>query len=84
MITLFLLSSLSAIILAVSFWLLKKHRANVRHHRFRMGMIGSDALLTETLHQRLCQRQPQTDWLNPHVMRGKINRELRTANREHS
>lgn len=34
--------------------------------------IGRDALLTETLHQRLCHRQPVTDWLNPCVMRGKV------------
>lgn len=82
--TLFLLSSLSAMLCISGLIVLRKHRANVRHHNFRMGMIGSDARLTETLHQRLCHRQPQTDWLNPHVMRGKINRELRTANREPS
>lgn len=78
------LALISASLCITGLVVLRRHRANVRHHRFRMGLIGSDALLTETLHQRLCHRQPQTDWLNPHVLRGKINRELRTANREHS
>lgn len=57
---------------AIGAWLLIRHRRNVRHHRFEMGTIGRDPRLTETLHQRLCERQPDTDWLSQHVMRRKV------------
>lgn len=63
---------LAIALLVVAFVVLAKHRRNVRHHRFTMGMIGSDPLLTQTLHNRMLQQQPDTDWLNPHVMRAKI------------
>lgn len=65
---------------ALGAWLLIRHRRNVRHHRFSMGLIGSDPRLTETLHQRLCERQPDIDWLNPNVMRRKVSAWL---NRNH-
>lgn len=61
--------------LALACWLVRiliKHRRNVSHHRFSMGTIGRDPALTEALHALMSQKQPQTDWLNPHVLRGKI------------
>lgn len=51
--------------------------ALIRHMRAERrrrlpGLIGSHPRLTETLHQRLCHRQPQTDWLNEHDLRRKV------------
>lgn len=77
-----LLITIHGLMLAI----LIRHRRNVRHHRFTMGVIGSDPQLTQTLHDRMLRRQPQADWLNPHVMRAKLtawrNREQRTGNRK--
>ena len=53
-------------------WILIRHRRNVAHHRFSMGMIGSDPVMTQVLHDRMLNRQPDTDWLNPHIMRAKV------------
>lgn len=57
--------------------LLMKHRRNVRNHRDRMPVIGSDPKLTKALHQRLCANQPLSDWLNPYNLRAKCRRWLR-------
>lgn len=56
--------------------LLIRHLRAERRRRLP-GLIGRHPRLTETLHQRLCHRQPQTDWLSPHVMRRKIRAWLR-------
>jgi hypothetical protein len=57
-------------------WLFIRH-CRAERHRARIPVIGSSPLHTEVLHQRLCDKQPQTDWLNPHVMRAKIHAWLR-------
>jgi len=61
----------------IAFAVLIKHRRNVAHHRFTMPTIGRDPALTDALHARLTATQPQTDWLNPHAMRAKVNAWLR-------
>jgi hypothetical protein len=58
---------------ALGAWLLIKHRRNVRHHRSSAPVIGSDPQLTQKLHERLCDNQPQTDWLNPYIIRAKCH-----------
>lgn len=81
-----LILATTAILHLTGFWLLFKHRRHVAHHRAAMPVIGSDPKLTEALHARLAGRQPQTDWLNPHVMRTKVRafmrREQETTHRE--
>ncbi len=63
---------ISAALHALAFACLIRHgRASRR--RSHLPVIGSSPMLTETLHQRILHRQPQTDWLNPHVIRAKIN-----------
>jgi len=60
------------LLLSLAAWILIRHRRNVAHHRFSMGMIGSDPVMTQVLHDRMLNRQPDTDWLNPHIMRAKV------------
>ncbi len=66
----------------LGFWLLIRHARAVRR-RASMPVIGSDPLLTEVMHARICRRQPLSDWLNKHVMHRKVSHWLRTGGREH-
>jgi len=63
---------LSASLHAAAFWLLIRHMRAERRRVRPLPMIGSDPRLTATLHARLCRRQPDLDWLNPHVLRRKV------------
>ncbi|MBB5033145.1 hypothetical protein [Prosthecobacter vanneervenii] len=62
-------ASLALHLIALAF--LIRHLRAERRRRLP-GLIGSHPRLTETLYQRLSHRQPQTDWLNPNVMRRKV------------
>lgn len=63
---------ISGVLHIAAFATLIRHMRAERCRVQRLPVIGSHPRLTETLHARLCHRQPQTDWLSIHSLRAKI------------
>ncbi len=63
---------ISAAIHALAFGILIRH-CRAERRRSNLPVIGSDLRLTDALHKRLRNSAPNADWLNPHIMRAKVN-----------